>query len=123
MTPQDQAREQVAAAGQRLKEAAERWDATDLASIESCTFSLEQSALELHELLDRVRRTPDPNMTVLTAELRRIQNDAARLARLTDASAAFLRCAPGVSASESGFYGADATRYSIPGAEVRGTEA
>ncbi len=123
MTPQDQAREQVIAAGQRLKEAAERWNATDLTSIESCAFSLEQSALELRELLDHVRSMPDRNMTVLATELRQIQNDAARLGRLTDASAAFLRCAPGVSGSESGFYGADAARYSVPDAETRGTEA
>jgi hypothetical protein len=123
VTPQDQAREQAIAAGQRLKEAAERWDATDLTSIENCTFSLEQSALELHELLDNVRRMPSRNFTVLATELRQIQNDAARLGRLTDASAAFLRCAPGVTCGESGFYGADATRYSVPDAELRGTEA
>lgn len=123
MTPQHQASEQVIAAGQRLREAADRWNATDLASIESCRFSLEQSVLELHELLDNVRRMPGQNMTVLATELRQIQNDAARLGRLTDASAAFLRCAPGASGNESGFYGADATRYSVPDAEVRGTEA
>jgi len=123
VTPQERACEQAIAARQRLKDAAERWNATDLASIESCTFSLEQSALELHELLDSVRRLPPQNMTDLATELRQIQNDAARLGRLTDASAAFLRCAPGVSGGENGFYGADATRYSIPDAEVRGTEA
>lgn len=123
MTPQEQACEQAIAAGQRLKEAAERWNAADLASIESCTFSLEQSALELHELLDNVRRLPRQNMTGLATDLRQIQYAAARLGRLTDASAAFLRCAPGMSGSESGFYGSDATRYSIPDAEVRGTEA
>jgi hypothetical protein len=123
VTPQDQACEQAIAAGQRLKEAADRWNATDLASIESCAFSLEQSALELHELLDSVHRMPRQNMTVLATELRQIQNDAARLGRLTDASAAFLRCAPGMSCGDSGFYGADATRYSIPDAEVRGTQA
>ena len=123
MTAQNQAREQATAAGQRLKEAAERWNATDLTAIESCAFSLEQSALELHELLDNVRSMPRQNMTVLATELRQIQSDAARLSRLTDASAAFLRCAPGVSGGESGFYGADATRYSIPDAELRGTEA
>jgi hypothetical protein len=123
VTPQDQVRDQAIAAGQRLKEAADSWNATDLTSIESCAFSLEQSALELHELLDHVRRMPRQNMTILATELRQIQNDAAHLGRLTDASAAFLRCAPGVSGSESGFYGADATRYSIPDAEVRGTEA
>ena len=123
MTPQDQAREQAAGAGRRLKEATDRWNAADLASIESCTFSLEQCALELHEMLDTVRRMPRQNMSILVTELRQIQNDAARLSRLTDASAAFWRCAPGVSGTETGFYGADATRYSIPDAELRGTEA
>ncbi|HVV44127.1 MAG TPA: hypothetical protein VHC72_02955 [Bryobacteraceae bacterium] len=123
MKPQDQAREQAVAAGRRLKEAADRWNATDLAAIEGCTFSLEQSALELHEMLETVRRMPREDAADLVAQVREIQNDAARLNRLTDASAAFLRCAPGVSGSESGFYGADAARYSIPDAEPRGTEA
>jgi len=123
VTPEQQAREQVVAAGNRLKEAAGRWNATDLAAIESCVFSLEQSALELHEMLETVRRIPREDATDLAVELRQIQNDAARLSRLTDASAAFLRCAPGVSGSEAGFYGADAARYSVPDAEPRGTEA
>jgi hypothetical protein len=123
VTPQDQAREQVIAAGRRLKEAADRWNATDLAAMESCTFSLEQSAFELHEMLETVGRIPREDAVNLAAELRQIQNDAARLSRLTDASAAFLRCAPGVSIGETGFYGADAARYSIPDAEPRGTEA
>jgi len=123
VTPQDQAREQVIAAGQRLREAADQWNATDLTSIERCTFSLEQSALELHGLFDNARRMPPQNLTVLASELRQIQSAAARLSRLTDASSAFLRCAPRAGGTESGFYGADATRYSIPDAEVRGTEA
>jgi hypothetical protein len=123
VTPPDPAREQAIAAGRRLKEAAERWNATDLTSIESCTFSLEQCALELHEMLAAVRRTPQENAADLVAELLDIRNDAARLSRLTDASAAFWRCAPGVSGAEAGFYGADATRYSVPDAELRGTEA
>jgi len=123
VTPQHQAREQAIAAGQRLKEAADRWDATDPASIESCGFSLEQCALELKEMLEAVRRVPCENAADLVAELLDIQNGAARLSRLTDASAAFWRCAPGVSGAETGFYGADASRYSIPDMDSRGTEA
>ena len=123
MTPQHQAREPVIAAGRRLKEAADRWNATDLAAIESCTSSLEQSAFELREVLGTVLSIPREDTADLAAELREIQNDAARLSRLTDASAAFLRCAPGLSGGETGFYGADAARYSIPDAEPRGTEA
>lgn len=123
MTPQHQAREQVIAAGRLVKEAADRWNATDLAAMEGCTFSLEQSALELREVLETVRGILREDAADLAAELRQIKNDAARLSRLTDASAAFLRCAPGVSGSETGFYGADAARYSIPDAEPRGTEA
>ncbi|HEU5021463.1 MAG TPA: hypothetical protein VFT60_06215 [Bryobacteraceae bacterium] len=123
MTPQHQAREQVIAAGRLLKEAAGRWNAADLASVESCAVSLEQSALELRETLETVRRIPREGTAELAAELMQIKNDAARLSRLADASAAFLRCAPGISSSEDAFYGADAARYSIPDAEPRGTEA
>jgi hypothetical protein len=123
VTPQHQAREQASAAGRRLREAADRWNATDLAAIESCTFSLEQSAFELREMLETVRRIPREDAADLAAELREIQNEVARLSRLTDASAAFLRCAPGMSGGENGFYGADAARYSIPDGEPRGTEA
>jgi hypothetical protein len=123
VTPQQQAREQVSAAGLRFREAADRWNATDLASIDSCTSSLEQAAFELQEMLGAVRGMPREETQGLAAELRQIQNDAARLGRLSDASAAFLRCAPGVSGGETAFYGADATRYSIPDVERRGTEA
>jgi hypothetical protein len=123
VTREHQAREQAAAARGRLKEAADRWNATDAASIESCAFSLEQCARELQEMLATVRRGPRENTADLVAELLDIQNGAARLSRLSDASAAFWRCAPGVSGAESGFYGADAARYSVPDAEVRGTEA
>lgn len=123
MTPQQQAREQVIAAGGRMKEAAGRWNATDLAAMKSCTYSLEQCALELRETLETVRHNPHEEMTGLAAELLRMKSEARRLTRLTDASAAFLRCAPGMEGGASDFYGVGATRYSIPDAAPRGTEA
>ncbi|HXE64362.1 MAG TPA: hypothetical protein VN519_12530 [Bryobacteraceae bacterium] len=123
MTPRYQAREQVIAARRRLKEAAERWDAIDPAAIEGCRFSLEQSVLELQEMLEAVRRIPREEMTGLAEEVVQIKSEALRLSRLSDASAAFLRCAPGVGGGASDFYGAGAMRYSIPEAEPRGTEA
>jgi hypothetical protein len=124
VTPQYQLREQAAAAGRRLKEAADRWNATDLSAMEGCAFSLEQSALELHEMLEALRRgMPPEKMAGVAAEVLRLKNEAGRLGRLTDASASFLRCAPGAGAGESEFYGAGAARYSAPGAEPRGTEA
>ncbi|HVW07871.1 MAG TPA: hypothetical protein VHC90_04785 [Bryobacteraceae bacterium] len=123
MTPQHQAREQVIAAGRRLQEAAARWDATDPAAMESCAFSLEQTALELGEMLQTVHRIAPENRAELATELLQIKNDAARLSHLTDASAAFLRCAPGAEGGVSDFYSAAAARYSIPESEPRGTEA
>lgn len=123
MSPQNQAREQVTAAAQRLREAADRWNATDLAAIESCAFSLEQSALELNEMLRTVRQIAPDNAAEFATGLLQIKNDVSRLTRLNDASAAFLRCAPGAGADETEFYGAGAARYSIPDEESRGTEA
>ncbi len=70
-----------------------------------------------------VRQIAPENTVEFATVLLQIKNDAARLSRLNDASAAFLRCAPGAGACESEFYGAGAARYSIPDEESRGTEA
>ena len=122
MTP-PRAHERAVAAGLRIKEAADCWKATDLNAIEGCAFSLEHSALELREMLETLNGIPHEDRKGLAAEVLQLKNEAARLARLADASASFLRCAPGAGSGESEFYGADAARYSIPGVETRGTEA
>jgi hypothetical protein len=74
-------------------------------------------------MLETVGRLRREERAGLAEQVIQLRNEAIRLTRLTDASASFLRCAPGAGSAESGFYGAGATRYSIPDTEPRGTEA
>lgn len=124
MTSQQKACEQIVYAGQRLAGAADQWSAVDLVAIANCLSSLECSADVLSHALEILRESPPESISALRSNILELKENAARLERLTDSSASFLRCAPGLACDEPALYQAGGSvRITAPVAETRGMQA
>lgn len=138
MTLQRKALGRIMLAQQRVREAADRWNAVDLSAICHCCSALERTVADLRDATEMLKRspaevtaaelTPAQQASTASRELFRsslldLKNAAVRLERLVDASAAFLRSAPGLAGEESGFYQAGgAICRMAPAPEARGMQ-
>jgi hypothetical protein len=106
MTPPDAARDRVVQAAERVEKAAGEWNAVDFTLIGECVSALEVSAADLSAaftVLQECRTSPSG----LRANLLNLKRSTGRLERLVDASAAFLRSAPGLACDQPVLYQAD----------------
>jgi hypothetical protein len=123
MTPAENASETIARAVKAVTAAADRWDAVNLSEIDSCVTSLESSVADLNGALDILRQSPRLNVGTLVANIIELKNSAARLERLSDSAASFLRCAPGLESGEPTLYDAGGSmQHAAPSAEPRGMQ-
>jgi hypothetical protein len=104
MNRQHEALDPIERAGRRVKEAADGWNAVDLAAIGLCVSALEESAGELTEATEILKRSPATQGGAFRTTIRDLKAAVARLERLVDFSSAFLRGAPGVVCDDSGLY-------------------
>lgn len=123
MTPAENASETIARAVKTVTAAADRWDAVNLSEIDSCVTSLEISVADLNGALDVLQQSPRLNVGTLVANIIELKNSAARLERLSDSAASFLRCAPGLEGGEPTLYDAGGSmQHAAPSAEPRGMQ-
>ena len=95
MTPRSQALDRIVQAGRRVQEVAGRWNAVDLSMVSSCVPALEDSAADLSIAIAILESAPESPGKPLRMGVLELQRAVARLEHLVDASAAFLRGAPG----------------------------
>ena len=111
-------------AGQRLAGTADQWNAVDLVAIGNCLSSLECLVDELSHALEILMESPPDTVSAVRSNILDLKENAARLERLTDSSASFLRCAPGLACEEPALYQAGGSiRITAPVAETRGMQA
>jgi len=108
MTRPSSALDRVVQAAERVEEAAGEWNAVDLTVISKCVSALEASAADLSAALTVIQGS-DPerhqaNPSGLRANLLNLKKSVGRLERLVDASAAFLRSAPGLACDQPVLY-------------------
>ena len=109
MTPPNPALDRVAEALKRVDNAADDWNAVDLTVIAECVSALQASAADLSAALAILQR---PGKTghgatpagQVRANVINLQKSVGRLERLVDASAAFLRGAPGLACDQPVLY-------------------
>jgi hypothetical protein len=106
MTPPDSALDRVVQAAERVEKAAGEWNAVDLIEIGECVSALEASAGDLSAAFT-VLQGYHSSPAGLRANLLNLKKSAGRLERLVDASAAFLRSAPGLACDRPVLYQAD----------------
>lgn len=104
MTSQDTVQEKIARSEKRVKEAADRWNAVDLSAISQCLSALEYSATDLSEAVTTLKESAVTSGSLVRSNVASLRIAAFRLERLVDASAAFLRLAPGLDCDGAGFY-------------------
>jgi hypothetical protein len=123
MTPQNKALARIVTAGQRLREAADRWNAVDLSAIGSCCSALESTADDLRDAAGILKGSPVTSGDLVRSGILDLKKSVFRIERLVGASAAFLRSVPGPAREDSGFYGAGGSIYrTAPAAEARGMQ-
>lgn len=123
MSPHFDALESVKQAAQSVKDVADRWNAIDLATLTDFIAGLERSACDLSASLQFLETSPPPPANVIRSAILNLKKDAARIERLVDASAAFLRSAPGLASGHDGIYqaGGAIVPVSLP-FEIRGMQ-
>ncbi len=94
----------IALAEQRVREAADQWNAVDIAAIGHCVSTLECSAMDLNDAAEILKGSSMETGNVIRSKVRDLKKAISRLERLVDASAAFLRGAPGLGSDETGLY-------------------
>jgi len=123
MTPRHKAIEHIERAEQRVADAADRWNAVDLAAIGSCVSALEASATDLCAAVGILKGLPTGSGSLLRTNVLDLKRAAVRLERLVDASAAFMRSAPGLACDEPALYRADGViRPVAPPSEASGMQ-
>lgn len=104
MTPRNRALDRIVQADQRLKQIAGRWNAVDLSAIGNCVSALEASSTDLCAAAEILKSSPARPGSPLRANVLDLKQSVARLERLVDASAAFLRSAPGLACDQPVLY-------------------
>jgi hypothetical protein len=111
MTPPNSALNRVVQAAERVENAAGEWNAVDLTVIGKCVSALEASAGDLSAALTILPGSDlkgyQATRSSLRANLLNLKESVGRLERLVDASAAFLRSAPGLACGQPVLYQAD----------------
>jgi len=98
------AQEQISRARDLIRSAADHWDAADLSIIGNSVSVLESSVASLTAASSLLNSSPEMAGNEMRASLLRLKTDADRLQRLVDASAAFLRGAPGAQSADVELY-------------------
>jgi hypothetical protein len=101
--PQD-ALDRIVLAERRVREAADQWNAVDLSSIGDCVSALERSAADLSDSTELLKTSSTSTGSVIRSKVHDLKKAVFRLERLVDASAAFLRGAPGSGGVDSSLY-------------------
>ena len=123
MTSQDTVLEKITRSEKRVKEAADRWNAVDLAAIAQCFSALEYSASDLSEAVTALKESGVTSRSLVRSNIASLRKAALRLERLVDASAAFVRLAPGLARGDAGLYQPGGSIcYSFQPPEARGTQ-
>jgi hypothetical protein len=104
MISQHTAQEKIARSEKRVKDAADRWNAVDLSAISQCLSALEYSATDLSEAVTALKESAVTSRSLVRSNITSLRIAALRLERLVDASAAFLRLAPGLDCDGAGLY-------------------
>jgi hypothetical protein len=114
MTSQHTADTKVARSERQVREVADSWNAVDLSAVAQCLSILNDSVADLsdaHRILKEVAATSADSVRVdstrgdsLRSDIAGLKASALRLERLVDASAAFLRLAPGLASEDVGLY-------------------
>jgi len=104
MNSQHKAQERIVRAGERIKEAADHWNAVDLSAISHCLSALEYSATDLSEAVTVLKESGPMSGSLVLSNIASLRIAALRLERLVDASAAFFRLAPGSDCDGAGLY-------------------
>lgn len=104
MTREQPTRAHIREAEQCVKAAADAWDATNLSAIANCVSALERSAASLRAAFQVLRSSPETADGGLRTAIMGLQKDTARLQRLVDAAAAFVRGLPGPDCEEAELY-------------------
>jgi hypothetical protein len=123
MISQNMAQENIARSGKRVRDAADRWNAVDLFEISQCLSALDHSAADLSDAIGILKESPATAAGLIRSDIESLRTAALRLERLVDASATFLRLAPGPTGDDDGFYQSGGSLCnSAPPPEVRGTQ-
>lgn len=111
MTPPNAALDRVAQAAERVEKAAGEWNAVNLTEIGRCVAALEASAGDLSAALTILQgpglKGYQATAAGLCGNLLNLKKSVGRLERLVDASAAFLRSAPGLACDQPVLYQPD----------------
>ena len=104
MTSEQEALSRIVLAERRVREAADHWNAVDLSVIGDCIIALESSAVDLSNATEILKISSTAKGNVIRSKVRDLKKSVSRLERLVDASAAFLRGAPGPGSDDSRLY-------------------
>lgn len=104
MTARNRALDLIVRAERRVKDVADRWNAVDLSRIDSCVSALEASAADLCAADGILKGFPARPGSSFRTSVLDLKKAAVRLERLVDASAAFLRSAPGLACDQPVLY-------------------
>lgn len=99
----------IGCARESLASAAAKWDATDVSRICECLKGLEQSAAAMEQAEQNLIGGDGSSLVSLRPGILSLRDDVARMGRLVDAAAAFLRGVPG---GASPGYGPDGQAFS-----------
>lgn len=123
MTSRPDALGRIVLAERRVTEAADQWNAVDLSVISRCVGTLECSAADLNDATEILKISPTATGSAIRSKVHDLKKAVFRLERLVDASAAFLRGAPGPGADATGLYQADGSVFEeVPASASRGTQ-
>jgi hypothetical protein len=123
MKPRNQALDRIVQAEQRVRDVADRWSAVDLSRIGSCVSALEAAATDLCAAKGILKGLPASPGSLLRTSVLDLKKAAVRLERLIDASAAFLRSAPGLACDQPVLYQAGGViRQMAPPSETPGMQ-
>jgi hypothetical protein len=123
MNSQDAALTRVAQAEQHIRKAADAWSAVDMRVIEACIQALETSASDLGAAFDMLQISPAGSGSAFRSNISSLKQGAARLERLVDASAAFLRSIPGLPVEDPGMYRpGGSVHYNAPALDTLGIQ-
>jgi hypothetical protein len=96
--------EHIRLAGQRVRAAADQWNAVDLSAVVNCVAVLESSVASLAAASEILRSSPEGRVGTLRAGLFELNWDVKRLQRLVSGSGAFLRGLPGAECADVEMY-------------------
>ena len=103
----------ITLAERRVREAADQWNAVDLAAISRCMSALESSAADLSDATEILKTDSTVTGSVIRSTVQDLKKAASRLERLVDASAAFLRGAPGPGGFDTMSYRAGGSVFEV----------